>query len=217
MDIELRNVWYTYDRVNYVLRDVSLKLSSGLQVIVGPNGSGKTTLLKIASLMYKPNKGTVVVDNSDYWSLNADDMLRIRRNIVYVHERALLIRGSVKTNLELGLRLRGIDSGDALEYFIDRYGISSIVERDAKKLSTGQAKLVSIIRALAVKPKALLLDEPLSHIDADKTSLLIEDLIKLSRYGSTVVLATHYIVPELQDALDNMYEIVNGVVRRKHS
>lgn len=211
MDIELRNVWYSYDKVNYVLKGVSLKLSSGLHIIAGPNGSGKTTLLKVASLIYKPTRGEVIVNNSNYWDLSPDNT-SIRKEVVYVHEKALLIRGSVKNNLELGLKLRGINDDSTLKYFIERYSLSGVIRKDVRKLSAGQAKLVSIIRALAVKPKALLLDEPLNHIDVNNTALLIEDLTKLVRDGSTVVIATHYITPDLQEIADSMYEVVNGVL-----
>ncbi|MEM0453086.1 MAG: ATP-binding cassette domain-containing protein [Sulfolobales archaeon] len=215
MEIELKNVWYTYDNVNYVFKGLTLRFSNGFHLIIGPNGSGKTTLLKIASLIYRPTKGEVFIDTHNFWNLDYGEMLLIKRNIVYVHEKALMIRGSVKTNLELGLKLRNINEDDVLRYFIDRYEIAGILHKDARRLSAGQAKLISLIRALAVKPKVLLLDEPLNHIDFNKVLLLLEDLIGLVKKGSTVIIATHYLIPELEKVITNIYEIVNGSLRTK--
>ncbi|MCS7108412.1 MAG: ATP-binding cassette domain-containing protein [Sulfolobales archaeon] len=215
MEVELRDVGYTYDGVNYVFKELTLRFSNGFHLIVGPNGSGKTTLLKITSLIYRPSRGKVLVENRSFWDLNNDEMTSIRRCFTYVHEKALLIRGNVKVNLELGLKLRNINDYNRLKYYIDRYGMVDILMKDAKKLSAGQAKIVSLTRALAVKPKVLLLDEPLTHIDYERSILIIEDLVKLVKEGSTVIVATHYLIPELKDYIDTTYEIINGVIRVK--
>lgn len=210
MEIELRNVWYTYDSLNYVLRDLTISFGNGLHLILGPNGSGKTTLLKIASLIYRPTKGEVLIDNRSFWDLNHEERMSIRRYVTYVHEKAMLIRGNVDDNLRLGLKLRDIEDSDALRYFIERYGISHLLKKDARKLSAGEAKLISLIRALVVRPKALLLDEPLTHLDIGKSVLIIEDLVRLVKEGVTVIVATHYLIPELESIVRNVYEIIGG-------
>jgi len=213
MEIELKNIWYSYDSYTYVLKNVNLVLREpGLYVVVGPNGSGKTTLLKILSLIIKPSKGSVLVNGRDFWVLGDDEKSLIRKSIVYVHDKPVLLRGSVRYNVELGLRLRGEKGGDEVLEYISRYGLREVLDKPVNKLSAGQAKAMTIVRALILKPKMLALDEPFTFLDNTKVKLLIEDIQRIVRDGGIVVIATHYMYRDLEDISKNVIEVVNGEV-----
>jgi ABC-type multidrug transport system ATPase subunit len=213
MEIELKNIWYSYDSYTYVLKNVNLVLREpGLYVVVGPNGSGKTTLLKILSLIIKPSKGSVLVNGRDFWVLGDDEKSLIRKSIVYVHDKPVLLRGSVRYNVELGLRLRGEKRGDEVLEYISRYGLREVLDKPVNKLSAGQAKAMTIVRALILKPKILALDEPFTFLDNTKVKLLIEDIQRIVRDGGIVVIATHYMYRDLEDISKNVIEVVNGEV-----
>jgi ABC-type multidrug transport system ATPase subunit len=213
MEIELKNIWYSYDSYTYVLKNVNLVLREpGLYVVVGPNGSGKTTLLKILSLIIKPSKGSVLINGRDFWVLGDDEKSLIRKSIVYVHDKPVLLRGSVRYNVELGLRLRGEKRGGEVLEYISRYGLREVLDKPVNKLSAGQAKAMTIVRALILKPKILALDEPFTFLDNTKVKLLIEDIQRIVRDGGIVVIATHYMYRDLEDISKNVIEVVNGEV-----
>jgi ABC-type multidrug transport system ATPase subunit len=214
MEVELIDVWHSYDGFTYALKNVNLEFkSSGIHLLIGPNGSGKTTLLKVLSLVIKPSRGRVIVGGMDFWGLNERERSVLRRSVVYVHERPILVRGSVRYNLELGLRLRGAEvNEDLLEHYIARYGLRDVGDRPVSKLSAGQAKLVSIIRGLLLKPQLLALDEPFTFLDSTRASLLAEDLMEVARSDRIVVVATHYMHKGLSSYCKRVVELVNGEV-----
>jgi ABC-type multidrug transport system ATPase subunit len=189
--IALRNVYFDYPGGITALSDVSYTIMEGATVVVGPNGSGKTTLLKVAGLLYKPSRGSISVDGVEFWTQPSDVRVRIRRNIVYVHDNPVMVTGSVAENIAYGLILRGVGRSEALEEayrFLADLKLEWLASRSSKNLSSGEAQLVSLIRALILKPKCLLLDEPTSNLDPDRRRIfvkLIED------YDGVLVVATN--------------------------
>lgn len=215
MEIALENIWHSYDGITYVLKNINLLFRNpDIYLLVGPNGSGKTTLLKIASLIIKPSKGRVFINNKSFWDL--EDSLRelIRDSIAYVHDKPILVRGSAKYNIELGLKLRKRVDESLIRYYIDRYGLKEVENKNVNKLSAGQAKAVSIIRALILRPKVLVLDEPFTYLDATRTQLLIEDLSRIvAEEKSLVLIASHYIYKDLKNIAKQVIEIVDGEIQ----
>ncbi|MET1128846.1 MAG: ABC transporter ATP-binding protein [Thermoproteota archaeon] len=193
--IELRGVWFRYPGGGWVLRGVDASFRRAeVTALVGPNGSGKTTLMKVASLIYRPAMGRVEVDGVDAWTSSDDVRLRLRRMIIYVHETPVMLRGTVRENIAYGLRLRGLGEADIekrIEEVASALGLERILDKRASKLSAGQAQLVAIARALAVKPQMLLLDEPFAHLDQAKRRLLTELIERLPSSGTGVVIASH--------------------------
>ncbi len=196
MELVVENAWYRYPGSrDWALRGAHLQAGAGYIVaVVGPNGSGKTTLLKIAGLLYRPTRGRVLVDGRDPWRLGREGLLRERRRIVYVHEKPVMLRGSVVFNTAYGLLLRGLSREKAFEKALkalEVLGIERLAERNAKKLSAGQAQLVAIARALAVEPELLLLDEPTAHLDRAKRETLLEVMAWYAERKRALLLATH--------------------------
>jgi len=140
--------------------------------------------------------------------------IELKSRIVYVHDKPILLRGSVEYNLKLGLKLRGdlrVDES-LVEYYIDRYMLREILDKPASKLSSGQAKTISILRALILNPEIIALDEPFTFLDASRTSLLIQDLARIASNGSIVIIATHYIHRELKPHIKQVVELINGEI-----
>lgn len=196
MDIELRDVWYRYGRsVEWALQGVSIVFRGGeVTHITGHNGSGKTTLLKIASLIYRPIRGLILVNGEEFWMLEEGKKTEIRRRAVYVHEKPILLKGTALDNVMYGLLIRGVDRERAREKSLDilsLLNIEGLANTPIQKLSTGQAQLVAIARALAVEPKTLFLDEPFAHLDREKRDVLIDVLKRFRLRGLGIVISSH--------------------------
>ena len=214
--IELQSIWFRYPRQrSWALRNVSLVLNRNEYVaVVGPNGSGKTTLLKIASLIYRPVEGKVLVDNRDFWSIDSDERLSIRRRVTYVHEKPVLLRGSVLHNIAYGLLIRGISREKALEKaksMLKIFNLEYLIDRNSRELSAGEAQLVAIARALVLDPDIVFLDEPFAHLDREKRNILIEVLKNYREKGTGFVIATHneYM---LSSIIDRVLVLEEGVL-----
>ncbi len=201
--ISVKDAWYSYDERTWVLRGASLQLREArIVAIVGPNGAGKTTLMKVAALLYKPQRGTVIAWGRLPWS---DGSLTIlRRQVVYVHEKPLMLRGSVADNIAYGLLLRGFSRSEVslqVQRIAKRMGIESILSKPARRLSTGQAQMVALARALVLEPKILLLDEPFAHLDSRKRKMILSILRELREQGTGIAIATHdtYLAAKIAD------------------
>ncbi|MCE4622996.1 MAG: energy-coupling factor ABC transporter ATP-binding protein [Desulfurococcales archaeon] len=191
--VELRGVSYIYPgSKSRALKNVSITLRNGMCYgVTGPNGSGKTTLLKIISLLYKPTDGHVLYNGTDPWG---GDITSYRKRVVYVHEKPVMVRGSVLDNLALGLRIRGYN-GDQIKERIERIAVkldlSPLLDRNARDLSAGQRQLVAIARALVLDPDVIALDEPYSNIDFRKRKRLSRVVNELRGKGKLVVISSH--------------------------
>ncbi len=216
--IYLKNVWFRYPGSNsWVLRDINLKvLPNEVIYIVGPNGSGKTTLLKIIGLLYKPTRGYVIVEGKEFWSLSESLKTKLRRDVVYVFEKPILLRRSVIENVAYGLLIRGFRRDEAFrmaENVLNTLGVNYLANRDWYELSAGEAQIVSIARALILRPKILLLDEPFTHLDRAKRSKLIEVISNLKRNGVGIVLTSH--IEDTRLPIDKIVYIENGSIHER--
>ncbi|HDD69200.1 MAG TPA: ABC transporter ATP-binding protein, partial [Candidatus Korarchaeota archaeon] len=165
--IELKDIYFSYDGER-VIRGASLSLGKECVALVGPNGSGKTTLLKIMAGIYRPDRGEVIIEGRNLWKLPEREAVRLRRKVVYVHERPIVLRGSVMYNATFGLRIRGTEEASSRVIdLLKEVGIEDL-SRDARTLSAGQAQLLALVRAIVVDPLYLLLDEPFANLDLDR-------------------------------------------------
>ncbi|HDD26681.1 MAG TPA: energy-coupling factor ABC transporter ATP-binding protein [Acidilobales archaeon] len=192
--IEVKNLWFRYPNGTVALKDITLTINDGVTAVVGPNASGKTTLLKVLGLLYRPTKGDVKVDGVNYWELSKGLRESFRRRIVYVHEKPILIRGTVIDNVIYGLLIRGYERDEAIDkaiHVLRELGIEYLVSKRTKELSAGEAQAVALARAIVLKPKYLLLDEPTANLDLSKRRALMRLLKELSDEGLNIVVATH--------------------------
>lgn len=191
MRIRLDNIHKAYGD-NQVLADLSLACGEGeFLVILGPSGCGKTTLLNIISGIVRPDAGRVLSGGRDITRLPPEK----RRFGMVFQNYALFPNLRVVDNILYGLPHSRRDKGRALERAVelmDLTGIAPLADRYPSTLSGGQQQRVALARALAPSPDALLLDEPLSSLDAKVRSSLAVQLRELQRRtGVTAVMVTH--------------------------
>lgn len=207
--IEANRVWFKYDR-RWIFRDLSIVIKDGLTLIMGPNGCGKTTLAKILSGLLMPQRGSILIDNINIYSggYRAEEKLR---EVVYVHDRPVILRGTVYDNLLYGLNTLGIDDRGRLEELIDRFNLRGLLNTRSRELSAGQRQITSLVRAFATNPRYLILDEPLAYLDIDRRNMVIEYLRERKR-DTNIIIATHE--QTLLDLADNILVFIGeGIIR----
>lgn len=155
-----------------ILKGASFTAEKGsIVALLGASGSGKTTLLRCVAGLEQPEVGTIVIGGKTV--LDGDKKLALppeQRNIGLVFQSyALWPHRTVKENVGYGLKLRGVnatDIGKRVQAILDRMGLGHLADRFPSQLSGGQQQRVAICRALVYEPRVLLLDEPLSNLDA---------------------------------------------------
>ncbi len=189
-------------RVRHAVRGVSLSIERGsFTLLRGPSGSGKTTLLSLFGGMIAPSAGEIRVLGRSIVRLRDRHRAALRRDEVgfVFQELALVPEMSVEENLFLPLvPLGGPSRADAARVLgrLTRVGLARHREQLARRLSGGERQRVAIVRALALDPPILLLDEPTAHLDAESTRELLAWLDDLRREPTpsgprTIVAATH--------------------------
>ncbi|GGM95441.1 ABC transporter permease [Thermus composti] len=185
-----------------VLEGVDLKVGEGEFVsLVGPSGSGKSTLLRAVAGLLRPLGGEIRRE----FPMEALGFL--------FQEDALLPWRTARENVALGLRIRGMPKGKALEEaeaWLGRLGLSGLGDRYPHQLSGGQRKRVALAQVLALRPRLLLMDEPFSSLDAILRTQITRDLLaQVEGEGIAVLLVTH----DLEEALalsDRVYLLSKG-------
>jgi tungstate transport system ATP-binding protein len=177
-----------------VLDIASLKLEEGgIHALVGPNGAGKTTLLKLLALLEEPSSGRILYRMKEVRP--ASTPLAIKREITMVSQNPVMFSTTVFSNVAYGLRFRGVrgaEKRERVEEALRVVGLEHLRRRRAGRLSSGESQRVAMARALAVRPRVLLLDEPTANVDPMNAEM-IENLIRRLREEerTTVILSTH--------------------------
>jgi ABC-type Fe3+/spermidine/putrescine transport system ATPase subunit len=181
------------------LAGVSLDFRPGaFTTLLGPSGCGKTTLLRIIAGFTQADRGTV-------W-IGEREMTRVppwKRDIGFVFQNyALWPHMSVRDNVAYGLRLRKLarrEISDRVQTALEGIGLGNLAERYPSQLSGGQQQRVALARALVLRPQVLLLDEPLSNLDA---KLRIELRKEIRRIQQSVGITTIYVTHDQEEALE---------------
>lgn len=203
--LELKNIVKTFDGVP-ILNDVSLDIKNGEIVsILGPSGSGKTTLLNLILGITDINSGKIIYDGEDITHV---PMEKRGFNIVF-QDYALFPNLSAHENIVYGLRNNpNISTQEEVDEFIRLLGLEKHINKKIDQLSGGQKQRVALARTMVMKPKILLLDEPLSALDG-----VIKESIKskikeiATEFNLTTIIVTHD--PEEALTLSDRVLIIN--------
>jgi putative ABC transport system ATP-binding protein len=171
--------------------DITVEVREGeVLAVVGPSGAGKSSFLRLLNRLDEPTSGTVFLHDVDYRQIAPREL---RRKVGMVTQRPFLFPGTVYDNVSFGPQQRGeAFSYEEAEELLMGVGLSGYAKRDVANLSGGEAQRVSLARALANSPEALLLDEPTSALD-ETAKFEVESLIRqiILEKRLTCVTVTH--------------------------
>ena len=190
--LELENIDVSYDKKNKILEDLNLSIDNGEFVsLLGPSGCGKTTTLRVIAGFIEPMSGRFVLDGKDYTNIPVH-----KRNFGMVFQSyALFPHLNVFDNVAFGLKRRKEKKSEIMEKvnkILKTVDLENLSKRYPKELSGGQRQRVAIARSLIMEPSLLLLDEPLSNLDAKLRLKMRVEIKKLQRkMGITTIFVTH--------------------------
>ncbi|WP_352418861.1 ABC transporter ATP-binding protein [Proteiniborus sp.] len=194
--IEFKNVWFAYEKDNWVLKDVSFTINPGETVaFVGATGAGKTSIISLINRFYDIQKGQILIDGINIRDM---DKYQLRKRIGIVLQDVFLFTGTIKDNIRLnntnitdeGIKevSKYVNADTFIEKLPKKYE-EPVMERGST-LSAGQRQLLAFARALAFKPDILVLDEATSNIDTE-TEILIQDALNKIVKGRTSIAIAH--------------------------
>ena len=196
-EIDFDNVSFAYNESEWVLRDVSFKISAAESVaIVGATGAGKTSIISLISRFYDVQKGRILLDGVDLRDLRQID---VRRHVGVVLQDPFIFAGTVASNIRLNSaaitdqQVRAAAAFVNADKFIEKLpqGYDTVVTERGSTLSVGQKQLLAFARAIAFNPEILLvLDEATSSVDTE-TEHLIQDALAKLMVGRTSIIIAH--------------------------
>lgn len=212
--IELKNITVGYEKKKPILQDFNLEIGQGeLISLLGPSGCGKTTTLRTIAGFLMTEKGSVIVGGKDYTKIPPN-----KRNIGLVFQNyALFPHLSVFDNIAYGLRRRKIERPEIarrVSKILDLVSLNGLEQRLPAQLSGGQRQRVALARAIVIEPELLLLDEPLSNLDAKLRDEMRAELSRLqNQLGITMVYVTHDQI-EAMSLSSRIIVMNNGIIEQ---
>ena len=214
LTIRLSNISKFYSGVP-ALRDVSVGFYAGqVHAILGENGAGKSTLMNIISGTVHPESGEIWLGDRQITKMSPEIAASLGISISFQHP-AILNDLSVLENLQVALPasvFTGKPEQIAAEQMLDAVGLHVPLRTRAETLTVAQKHLLEIAKALAIKPKILLLDEPTASLDQDSTEMLFERIRGVVKTGTSVIYITHRLA-ELRQIAQRVTVLRDGRVR----
>ena len=188
MMLEVKHVAMSYGEVKAV-QDLSFTIQSGeIFGLLGTNGAGKTTTFRMIMGLIKPKEGSISYFNHE---VSYDDVNTIG---YMIEERSLLTKVTVKDLMMYLGQLKDVSKEDIetrLDYWLERFGISSYKTKKVKELSKGNQQKIQFIAALINNPKLLILDEPFSGLDPINTEIFVSAIRDFQKQGAMVIFSSH--------------------------
>jgi len=196
-DIIIKKIGFSYGK-DEVLSIDKLSIHKGITtVFLGSNGSGKTTILKLLSGLYSPSKGVISPETEN-----------LKNNSVLVHQNPYLFSGSVKYNIEFGLKIRNIPKDlrkSIIQKVLSEAQLLNIITRKTSSLSGGEKHRLAIARALSLDPDILVLDEPFANIDPESRNTIEKLILKREGNDKTTIISTHN--------LESAYRLASSIIQ----
>lgn len=202
--IKLVNVKKVYPKNIVALEDVSLAIGANEFVsIVGSSGAGKSSLIRLLIAEDRPSEGKIFINDRDISHLSHKQVPYFRRKIgVVFQDFKLLENKTVEENVAFAMEVAGLRTRDikkSVPKILKMVGLLEKAKNFPRQLSGGEIQRTAIARALVHQPKLLIADEPTGNLDPVNAWEIIQLLLKINQFGTTVILATHN--KEIVDAL----------------
>lgn len=214
--IKIENVKKIYKK-SHALRGVTISMNEGEEYLIrGASGSGKSTLLYLLGGLDRPSEGKVIVNQKNLVDLSDEELALYRNRYVgFVFQFHFLLSSmNCLDNILLPARLGGVYSDEVMERaksLSKLLGVEHCLEKFPFELSGGEQQRINIIRALSLKPKLLLCDEPTGNLDSENSQKVIQLIRTLAReFGATLVVVTHD--PQIAQSFNRQLVMKDGLL-----
>lgn len=179
-----------------ILDNISIQIEPGkITSIIGPSGAGKTSLLKALSLLDLPDSGSITIDDKIYNFPEDKDRITPPWPKISVVFQQLFIwpHLTMRKNIELPLEIKGLlkENKSYLEELYEMFDMKGFIDRYPNEVSLGQKQRGALVRALALKPQYLLLDEITSSLDVEQSEIILSHLTKIKNKGVGIIMVAH--------------------------
>ena len=225
--IEAKDLCKTYvvnKQQNNVLRNVNFTVDEGEMVaVMGPSGSGKSTLLYTVSGMDSLTAGEVIFNGRSLHTLSADQLADVRlREMGFVFQQMYMMRKlNVMDNILLPAfqvaktRAEREEKTQRCRVLMHKLGISEVADNDTAEVSGGQLQRACICRAIINEPKVLFADEPTGALNRAASDEVMEELVRINREGTTVIMVTHDV--NVAARCTKVMYIIDGNIRGEYT
>jgi len=208
--LEVKNLKYSINRRLIVEVDYFDLKKGECLVLFGPNGAGKSTFLRLISWLEPFDSGEIYYSGK---RVTEKETPELRKKIVYLLQKPVFFRGTVRDNLLLGLKFRKLEQKEQerkLEKIATVFQIEPLLHRYPEELSGGERQRVHLARAFIIEPEFLFLDEPFNGLDVQYREQLLADFYRIRKFsGVTTILVTH-VRQEAAYLADRLAVMVNG-------
>lgn len=199
-----------------ILCGVDLSLYPGKCILLsGKNGVGKTTLLKIIAGLEIPDLAKIEISGKiNCWN---KAVRSVRKEIIYLHQHPIMFSSTVESNVAFGLRFTSLNRKqrrESVEEALEWAGLMDVAKQQAKTLSGGIQQRVAFTRARIMKPKVLLLDEPMANMDYESREQTYQLLVRMKSAGMSLVITSHF-MQYFEGIVDQHFQLKNGALELK--
>ena len=199
-----------------ILCGVDLSLYQGKCIFLsGKNGVGKTTLLKIIAGLEIPDFAKIEISGkTDCWK---KAIRSVQKEIIYLHQNPIMFSSTVELNIAYGLRFTSLNRKqrqESVEEALELTGLTDVAKKQAKTLSGGVQQRVAFTRAWILKPKVLLLDEPMANMDHESREKTYQLLVRMKSAGMSLVITSHF-MQYFEGIVDQHFQLKNGALELK--
>ena len=211
-DIEFKNLDFSFNDRDYILKNINLKIKKGSKVmVVGKSGSGKSTLFKILMRFYNFKNNKVFINNVD---LNNYDINTLNNNILYLGQNEILFNDTLYNNLVFdnsnSSKVLDVCKMCYVEKIIDsNLGYNMLIEENGFNLSGGEKQRIILARSLLKDFNILIIDEGLSQVDVNMERKILKNIFRYYK-DKTIIVISHRL--DNLDLFDNLVKIENGVL-----
>ena len=211
--LDIRNVDLGYEPENLIIKNININISEKDFIIInGPNGSGKSSFLKLLYMRLLPYRGSFSFFGKEINNISKKDIIDIRKKIgVILQDNYLIPYFSVSQNIELALQVqekKNINIKNRVHEIANWVGLGKLLMNKVNNLSEGEKQKLVIARSLVCKPKLLIADEPMNHLDNQTRKKLFFLLSSINQLGTTIILVDKN-SDRLDDKNQRYFEISN--------